>query len=174
MAKHMIIKNIFGDKLLEIGGNTLQGADLQGADLRWADLTNADLTRANLTRANLRWADLRGANLTGANLTRADLRGTDLRGTDLTGAKLMGADLTGADLWNMVGNGKQIITRRFGQYTVNYTKDVLQIGCEQHSFEAWKSFSDERVSRMAPDALDYWKKYKDIIFRTIELVPADG
>ena len=65
----MIIKNRFtGNKIMEVAGDTLRGADLREANLRGADLRGADLYGADLYAADLRGADLREANLGGANL----------------------------------------------------------------------------------------------------------
>jgi ABC-type hemin transport system substrate-binding protein len=41
----------------------------------------------------------------------------------------------------------------------------LKIGCEIHEIKEWKVFSDERIARMHPDALVFWKENKEkIIF----------
>ena len=119
----MEIKNIKGEVIIVIDGESLvnadlrcvylRGADLRGADLHGAYLRGADLRRANLQNAylrgaNLRGAILRGANLHGANLSDACLgdanlsdtylRGAILRGTNLRGANLHGANLRDACL----------------------------------------------------------------------------
>ena len=72
------IRNLPGDVIY-----TVQGDTLTGADLRWAELRGAELRGADLSEADLRWADLRGANLKGANLKGADLKGADLKGAAL-------------------------------------------------------------------------------------------
>jgi hypothetical protein len=140
----------------------LYGAYLKGADLSGADLSGADLRRAYLPGANLTGADLYGADLTGAVLSGANLEGADLEG----------ADLKGANLCRTIGNMKEIKSTRIDIYPIAYTKDILQIGCERHTIEAWRSFSDETISKMAANALDFWKIHKEHIFKTIELNPA--
>ena len=59
-------------------------------------------------------------------------------------------------------------------YAVVYTSDYLQIGCERHSIEEWQGFDDERISKMdGEQAIKFWKKYKQFIFRCIELSPCE-
>jgi hypothetical protein len=135
-----------------------------------------DLRRANLRDENLRGADLYGADLSGADLRRAylpgaNLTGADLSGADLYGADLTGANLTGADLFRTIGNTREIKSLQIDIYPIAYTKDILQIGCERHTIEAWRHFSDEAISEMDSNALEFWKKYKEHIFKTIELSP---
>ena len=145
-----------------------------------ANLIGANLRGANLGDANLRGADLIGANLRGANLGDADLRDADLshanlRGANLRHAKLSYANLSGAYLSGCIGNMKQIKTISIDAYHISYTKDVIQIGCENHSIGDWKSFNDEEIIKMEEKtALTFWRKYKDFIFTAIELSPAES
>ena len=106
-------------------------------------------------------ANLRGANLLGANLLGANLRDADLRGANLLGANLRGANLRGADLWDaknspLVINGLNWIVYISGT-------GMMRIGCQNHSVEDWKSFTDERISQMAGDALEFWSKHKTML-----------
>jgi len=89
----MQIKNLSGEVIRDVPGDTLRGAVLRGADLTRAVLRGADLTRADLRRA-----DLRRADLTGADLTRAVLRDAVLRDAVLRDAVLRDAVLTRADV----------------------------------------------------------------------------
>ena len=106
---------------------------------------------------------------------RANLSDANLSGANLIGANLRGADLRGADLSYALGNMKQIKTISLEAYHINYTKDVIQIGCENHSIEDWISFDDKRILEMdGKTALTFWREYKDFIFTTIELIPAES
>ena len=121
----------------------LRGADLSCADLSCANLSCADLRGADLSCANLRGADLSCANLSCADLSCADLRGANLRGADLRDAKAAPLVVYGLR-WDVVING---------------TGD-MRIGCQNHKVEEWKSFDDQRISRMDSNALDFWKQHK--------------
>jgi hypothetical protein len=48
-------------------------------------------------------------------------------------------------------------------WMVTYTKDRLQIGCENHSIEQWYQFNDKTIASMGSEALHWWRKWKDII-----------
>ena len=113
------------------------------------DLSNADLRFADLHDANLSWADLRGANLGYAYLRNAKLRGADLR-------------------W-AIGNGNGIKSMQFDKYMVTYTSQVMAIGCEQHTIEEWRNFSDDEIQKMNDKVMEWWRKYKNALFNLINI-----
>jgi uncharacterized protein YjbI with pentapeptide repeats len=128
-------------------------ANLIGADLSGANLSGADLSGAYLRNANLSDANLSDANLSRANLSRANL----------SCACLLGADLRDANLHGCIGNSREIKTIQCEYWNVVYTKDVIQIGCENHSIEEWFNFTDDEIAAMNVNALTFWNKYKDVI-----------
>ena len=128
--------------------------------------------RRDFIGANLEDANLRGANLWGANLWGAILRGANLWGAILRGANLRGANLEGANLRGVIGNMKEIKFLQLDKWPIAYTADRLQIGCKNHSIEEWRGFGDEAIAEMDDEALDWWRKWKDIILKIIEVSPA--
>jgi len=136
----------------------LRGANLSGADLRWADLSGADLRWADLRWANLSEANLRGANLRWANLSEANLCWADLRWANLSEANLREANLREA-----VGNNKEIITIQSGKYIITLCRDVMAIGCQQHTVDSWMDFDDATIRKMDHGALEWWRVWKPII-----------
>ena len=160
-------------------GANLQDVDLRGAYLRGANLQDVDLRGANLQGAYLRGAnlqdvDLRGANLQGANLREANLQDDDLLFANLQGANLRDANLRGADLLRCTGDGEHILSLQTLKYEINYTSDIINIGCQSHSYGEWSGFSDGLIHRMDTGALEWWKLHKEWIFKAIELNPAKG
>jgi uncharacterized protein YjbI with pentapeptide repeats len=148
-------------------------ANLYGANLAWVDLAGANLNGANLYGVNLKGANLKGANLYGAYLEGANLEGANLYGANLYGAKLGGADLNGANLEGVNGVNEYIKCVQIEAYPITYTADILQIGCQRHSIEDWRTFDSRRIAAMdGKYALKFWAKYKNWIFQTIELCPA--
>ena len=113
-------------------------------------------------------------DLSGANMSDADLRDADLRYTNLRGADLRGANLSDADLVSCSGNRNQIRSIFISEYyAITYTSEIMQIGCERHSFDDWWSFDDKRILEMdGKSALKFWRYSKDHIQRTISLFPA--
>ena len=101
-------------------------------------------------------ADLWGANLQDANLQDANLRGANLRG-----ANLWGADLHGANLWG-AKNAPMIITGLLWTVYIDST-GMMRIGCQNHSVEDWKNFTDEKISAMDSKALTFWNQYKSML-----------
>ena len=121
-------------------------------------------------RADLSGADLSGANLRGANLSRANLWDANLSGANLRGANLSGADLSGADLWDVTGNKKEIFTFQTNKYTVVIYQDRIQIGCKNFSQSEWFNFSDDEITEMDSEALDWWCTHKQHVKTWCEMV----
>jgi hypothetical protein len=163
-------------------GAILLDANLEGANLRGANLEGAILLDANLRYANLRGANLLGTNLEGANLLDANLEGANLRGANLEGAILLdanlryanlrGANLRGANLLDAnlldatygIATLKNGLLQLLGKYWPVFIFDAhIKIGCQMHSTVDWESFDDERISRMAGNALEFWIENKELV-----------
>ena len=140
----------------------LSCADLTGANLTDADLTDADLRRANLSGANLSDAYLSGANLAKTKLTDANLSGAKLADAKLSGANLINTKLTGAKLYGSIINDsdKVILTSR---WIVIVSSVTMRIGCQKHTHEKWRNFTDEQISEMDENALTFWRSRKETL-----------
>ena len=118
--------------------------------------------------ANLANADLAGANLANANLANADLAHADLAGADLAGADLAHANLNG-----ITGLNDWIKCIQIEDWPITYTAEVMQIGCQSHQFAAWQNFSDAEIRAMSGrKAMTFWHKWRETIFKIIEMAPA--
>jgi len=159
---------------IDLSGSNLSRAvlcnvDLSRAILRGVNLSGSNLSGANLSGSNLSGANLSGSNLSGANLSGSDLSVANLSGSDLSGANLSGSNLSGA---NLIGSDLRLCilpnsTLLLPRYHVVWWKNQLAIGCQQHSIELWQSFSDDDIKKMDKKALDWWKKWKKVIFDAI-------
>ena len=155
--KHEIKNRFTGDVLFTcdipegmesgmIARHALETAIAEGANLQDANLQDANLQDANLRGANLQDANLRGANLQDANLQDANLQDANLRGANLQDAKNPPMIITGL-LWSIYINGV----------------GMMRIGCQNHSIEDWKNFTDEKISAMDSNALTFWNQYKSML-----------
>ena len=79
---------------------------------------------------------------------------------DSQGAK---ADLSHTNLRYAIGNSEEVKSLQIEQWLIVYTKDVLAIGCQQHSIQNWFAFDDAKKSAMDKNALKWWQKWKDIL-----------
>lgn len=86
-----------------------------------------------------------------------------LIGAYLSGAYLRGADLSGANL-----SGADLIIITWMYWTVYITRGHIRVGCQAHSLETWKDFSDDEISAMDNRALDFWKENKSMIISLCE------
>ena len=138
-------------------GANLRGADLEGANLRGADLGGANLRDSYLAGANLEGANLRGTNLDGANLRDSYLAGANLRGAYLDGANLVGAYLDGEIL-------KIAPLQMLGlTWPVLITPGYMRIGCQLHTHDAWRAFSDAEIAGMESRAAEFWASNKSVL-----------
>ena len=137
-------------------------ADLRGLDIRFASLVGARLDGARLDGTNLCVAVLCGASISGASLS----------GANFSDAYLDGVDFDGANLQGCIGNMRELKTIQVERYCVSYTSEIIQIGCENHTIEEWRSFSDDEIAGMDIGALEWWRKWRSWLFKTIEMSPA--
>ena len=170
MTQKFEIKNRWTDEVLfsyelqdgqesgMIARHAMEAAIAEDANLCGANLCGADLRDANLWGANLCGANLCGANLWGANLWGANLRGANLRDANLWDADLRDANLRDANLWG-AKNAPLIINGLRWTVIVSGLGD-MRIGCQFHSIERWKGFSDELINRMDSYALEFWNAHK--------------
>ena len=104
------------------------------------------IARHALEEAIAQDANLEDANLWGANLRDANLKDANLRDANLRGAK----------------NAPVIISGL--RWTVHISgTGMMRIGCQNHSVEAWKNFTDEEIKSMNSDALEFWSEYKTML-----------
>lgn len=152
----------------------LNKAKLVGINLQEATITNSCLRRGNLEKANLSQAVITDSDFYRTNLSCTDLVEANVTNTNFFGANLFRTDLSKSffrdnDIRYTIGNGKEIQTMCHYQWVVTFTKTDLAIGCQQHTHEEWKNFTDFQIEEMDLKALAWWKKWKDHIFKTIEL-----
>ena len=122
-------------------------------------------------------AYLIGADLLGADLKGADLEGAYLKGANLKGANLKGANLKGADLERTIGNMSEIKSIQVDKYPITYTHDRMYIGCVSKSIPNWEKTTNNDIKELESKldevgALEWWLKWRDWIFKAIELSPA--
>ena len=97
----------------------------------------------------------------------------DLSGAYLSGAYLSGAYLSGAYLNGVCGLNDWIKNIQIEDWPISYTSEIMQIGCQRHPLDAWRNFSDAEIRAMdGRKALTFWHKWRETIFKIIEMAPA--
>lgn len=163
------------------------------ADFTGRTLENLSSKYKNFSHAIFDGAVIRNTNFTEANLTGLSATGTHFDEVDFTGADLKDSHFQRAlftnttmayrttDLWNVVGNGTQIITLQLGGKHVVYTDKVLQIGCKQYQLpEVWDHSDDQLRGRLESYSeeefiklLEWWDDWKTTLQQLIHKNPAD-
>ena len=59
-------------------------------------------------------------------------------------------------------NAPMIITGLLWTVYIDGT-GMMRIGCQNHSVEDWKNFTDEKISAMDSKALTFWNQYKSML-----------
>ena len=54
------------------------------------------------------------------------------------------------------------------KYQLYFMSDLIKIGCQTHSPEKWKNFSDKEISDMDKGALEWWNRWKKFVLNTHE------
>ena len=142
----------------------LKGALKAKVSFYRADFREANFSWANFRKANFREADFKGAYFRGADFREADFRGADFREADFREA-----DFIGASYQYCTGNAKELKSMQLNRYLIVFNKHFLAIGCQQHSIKKWKNFTDDKIDSLDNGALEWWNKWKDFIFKAIEL-----
>jgi hypothetical protein len=159
-------------------GLAVEWAVKNNADFSYADFSYADFSNANLSNADFSYADFSNARLWNADFSNArlgnvNLSNADLMNANLSNANLRNANLRNANLRNATGLNDFVKCIQVEGYSICYTSEVMQIGCERHQIAEWRDFDDRRIAEMdGKKALKLWRKYKDWIFQTIDLCPA--
>jgi hypothetical protein len=50
----------------------------------------------------------------------------------------------------------------------------MQIGCQNHSHEQWRTFTDSQIGQMAPGAIEFWKQWKPTLMAACEWKAGGG
>ena len=82
------------------------------------------------------------------------IEGDSLKGANLQGANLRGADLRWADL------PTDVIRIDGMRWDVTILYGYMCIGCQHHHVDDWNKFTDDEISKMDDDALEFWKENK--------------
>lgn len=52
-------------------------------------------------------------------------------------------------------------------WDVSYCADLMRIGCQQHTIEAWRNFTPAEINAMDANALSWWLEWKEAIFAVV-------
>jgi hypothetical protein len=148
-------------------------ADLSRVDLSFANLYEVNLKGANLSYTDLSYANLCYTDLSYTDLSYANLCYTNLSSANLSYANLSYTDLSSANLCYVIGEMKSLKSFQIEKYMISYTNSILNISCQSYDIEEWRDFDDKKIKKMEDGALEWWTKWKPIIFKIIEMSPAE-
>lgn len=159
--------------------------DLSGIIFHITKAANCQFQGSNLSNATLSCSDFAGSDFRGCNLFQANCLGSGLFNIEIgilpTGVVYGESHpLTPTDLWRTIGDYQHIMTLNLGGRHVNYTSELLQIGCLQFTQDEWYRFSDEDIAehckgqdfKFQAEAVNWWHKWKPYLQNHIKNCPA--
>lgn len=61
-----------------------------------------------------------------------------------------------------------------GRWSSSITKTRMSIGCQTHSHDDWRDFTDEEISSMSDEALEFWNRNKAMLLLLCDYCSKDG
>ena len=104
------------------------------------------------------------SDFSGSNFSESDFRGSNFSESDFSES-----NFSGSRHQYKIGNMTEWHSMQLDTYMVGFNRHILTIGCQQHKIKEWKNFSSVEIERMDDEALLWWDKWKDFIFKAIEL-----
>jgi len=156
------------------------GRTLKNLNIKYKDLTGAILNGTNLHYCNLSNSNLEDIVANGSHFDNVDFTDTNLRNAHFQKALFTSCTLENTDLWDVTGNGTQIISLQLGGNNVCYTSEILQINCKQFKIDILRTLTDDEIRRRMqgkPDeeteeAIVWWDVWGDQIQQIINENPA--
>lgn len=127
----------------------------------------------NTTAITLAASVKAGIKLVGADLSNSDFSKVEIRGAICINSSFVGSRFDGSRFVGSRFVGSSFDGSRFDDeqitkppisllntgWPVLITQAFMRIGCQRHSHESWRGFSDNEINDMDSKALDFWKKW---------------
>ena len=92
-----------------------------------------------------------------------EFRGGEFRGGEFLGGKFRGGEFRGGYFLGEAITKAPIFIFNIGKWSASITSKMMAIGCQHHSHEDWRNFTDDQISDMAYGAMEFWQKNKDFL-----------
>lgn len=144
-------------------GSNMKGVTLTGADISFADFTGANLERAILIDSNSRYCCFDDTNLSEANISWSSI----------TQSTYEGANIDGVVMESVFGANSYFKCMQIDVYAVTYTKDFLQVQCQGHPIDVWKSMTArDQIECGYKIGYRWFQDNSEWLFNTMERYPA--
>lgn len=173
--KYKILKKLLGQGFTkgDLRNGVIRNASLYGEDLSNINIENVILDNSNLRKANLKSTIIRGACLENVDLSYANLENASLEYVNLSCANIENTNLQNTNLHHVdiryVIDTKPIMQLATEFYHVIIFAEFISIGCECRKIFDWENMYDYEIDKLDLRAIEFWKKYKNIIFEMIKL-----
>ena len=130
--------------------------------------------RADFSGSDFSGSNFRNSNFSGSDFSDSDFRNSSFRYSDFSGSNSRNSNFKNSNWENSrhqykIGNMREWKSMQLDTYMIVFNKRIMAIGCQQYTIDEWKQFTDEKISEMDKKSLEWWNKWKDFIFKAIEL-----
>jgi uncharacterized protein YjbI with pentapeptide repeats len=150
-------------------GSNFRGSNFRGSDFRGSNFRGSDFSDSDFRGSDFRGSNFRGSDFRDSNFSDSNFRGSNFSDSDFSDSNFRGSNFRGSKHQYKIGNMREWHSMQLDTYMIVFNKHILAIGCQQFSIKEWREFSDKQIENMDKEALAWWAKWKDFIFKAIEL-----
>jgi len=177
----------------KLRGCKLVDCSLVGARLRECELTHCEFVRCQLEDATLTECSISSCRVADSDLShtvwqgclledvcfyRIQLAVAQVNDCELIAVRFIECGLDGSKfdnqcrLCDVTGDGHVIRNLQLPRWSVVIYHDRMQIGCRNHTIQAWRHFTDDQITSMDSGlrAITWWREHHQLIFDYIGLV----
>ena len=133
------------------------GGNFWGGDFRGGDFCDGNFLGGDFRGGNFCGGDFYGGDFCGGNFRSGNFRSGNFRGGNFLSGNFLGTKIS-----------RKPITIYGLPWVVIIAQNKMAIGCQAHSLDTWKKFSDIDISKMSSDALEFWKINKTFLISVCE------
>ena len=145
-----------------------RGSDFRGSNFRYSNFSDSDFSNSDFSDSNFSDSDFSNSDFSDSNFSDSDFSDSEFSDSEFSDSNFRGSKHQ-----YKIGNMREWHSMQLDTYMIVFNKHILAIGCKQFKIKEWESFTDEEITDMDSGALEWWKKWKDFIFKAIELCEKD-
>ncbi|MDD3443182.1 MAG: pentapeptide repeat-containing protein [Sulfurimonas denitrificans] len=151
-----------------------RGSNFRGSNFGYSDFRGSNFRGSNFRGSNFRGSNFRGSDFSDSDFSDSDFGDSDFRGSNFRGSNFRGSNFSDSKHQYKIGNMREWKSMQLDTYMIVFNEHTLAIGCQQHTIKEWQEFTDDTISKMDTNALLWWTKWKELIFKAIELSNTKG
>ena len=145
-----------------LGGKFLGGKFL-GGKFRGGEFRGGEFLGGEFLGGKFRGGEFLGGYFLGGEFLGGEFLGGEFRGGEFLGGYFRGGYFLGGYFRGEAITKAPIFIFNIGKWCASITSKMMAIGCQHHTHEDWKNFTDDQISDMANGALEFWSRNKSFL-----------